>query len=129
MSNGIKLDFGDLFGVDFAQQTTTPKKTKLNDLFGVDFKISKYTIEKVEDQEYDHISRDEFIEISGGDFGVPFFKEGREEIMQDRLYDIYNPDRDEDGIQFEQYGTGNNKRVITPWDTDNPLEFGLTGAA
>ena len=127
MSNGIKLDFGDLFGVDFAQQTTTPKKTKLNDLFGVDFKISKYTIEKVEDQEYDHISRDEFIEISGGDFG--WIGEGREETMQDRLYDIYNPDRDEDGIQFEQYGTGNNIRVITPWDTDNPLEIGLSGDA
>ena len=89
MSNGIKFDLSSMFGKDFVTQKTTTKKNgkikfDLNKFFGEDFKISKYTIEKVEDQEYDHISRDEFIEISGVDFGVPFFKEAREEIMQDR---------------------------------------------
>ena len=34
--------------------------------------------------------------------------------MQTKLYDIYNPDRDEDGVQFEQFGAGNNIRVVLP---------------
>ena len=70
-----------------------------------------------------HISQEDFLDISNEGFGL--IGDGREEIMQDALYNIYNPSRDEGGIQFEQFGAGNNIRVILPnGDTD---EFGLGG--
>ena len=98
MGDKSKFDFNDLFGVDFAQQTTIPKKTTtkkngkkkfdLNDLFGEEFEVN---IADVEDQEYNHISQGEFLRISGLGFGL--FEKGREEHMEERLYEIYNPNR------------------------------------
>ena len=130
MGDKIKIDLSSMFGEDFATQIATPKKTTtkkngeikidLNDLFGVDFKKPKY-IDNVEDQEYDHISQDDFLDISGKGFGL--FTEGREEIMQAKLYETYNPNNNEDGIQFEQYGSGNNIRVILPNGDEEEIEL------
>ena len=90
----------------------------------------KTTISKEEflslgsEDEKTHISQDEYLQIASEDFG--FFGDGREEIMQDKLYEIYNPDKDEDGVQFEQFGAGNNIRVTLP--NGEQEEFGLGGS-
>ena len=111
------ISFDDFFSMDLTEEDPTKKKKKkkrkvsLDEFFTEEFKKPKY-IDNVEDQEYDHISQDDFLDISGKGFGL--FTEGREEIMQAKLYETYNPNNDEDGIQFEQYGSGNNIRVILP---------------
>ena len=73
-----------------------------------------------------HISQDDWVDISSGGFGIPIFGKGREENMEAKLWSIYNPTRDPNKVQFEQYGAGNNIRVTLPnGDTD---EFRLEGA-
>ena len=74
-------------------------------------------------QEIKHITQDEFLEISSGEFG--YFGDGREEIMSAKLYDTYNPDRAEDGVQFTEFGGGNNVRVTLP--NGDEEEFNLSG--
>jgi hypothetical protein len=72
----------------------------------------------------EHISQTEWVDISSEGFGL--LKKGREELMEDKLYEIYNWNRDPYGIQFEQFGAGNNIRVTLPnGDMD---EFELSGA-
>ena len=52
----------------------------------------------------EHISEDEFMSISSGTFGDEDswfgFGAGREEKMQQRLYEVYNPEKDPNKIQL-----------------------------
>jgi len=75
----------------------------------------------------EHISEDEFMSISSGGFGVPGFVEGREEKMTQRLYEIYNPERDPNKVQFKQFGTGNNVRVVLPNGEEEDFELSGVG--
>ena len=68
------------------------------------------------------ISQEDFINISSGGFTE------REENMSDALYDIYNPERDENKVQFEQYGSGNNIRAILPDGDSEEIELSGAGA-
>ena len=80
-----------------------------------------------------HITQDEFLEISSGGFGgvVGLMQgegwKGREAVMQDKLYEVYNPNRSETGPQFEQYGAGNNIRVTLPNGDFEEFELSGTG--
>ena len=69
-----------------------------------------------------NISQQDFINISSGGFTE------REEDMSSALYDIYNPERDENKVQFEQYGAGNNIRAILPDGDSEEIELSGAGA-
>ena len=75
-------------------------------------------------QEIDHISQEDFIDISSKGFGM--FGKGREELMSEKLYDTYNPERDPNKIQFTEFGAGNEIRVTLP--NGDEEEFDLAGA-
>ena len=68
------------------------------------------------------ITQEDFINISSGGWSE------REENMQEALYNIYNPDRDENKVQFEQYGSGNNIRAVLPDGDFEEIELSGAGA-
>ena len=78
---------------------------------------------KTKDTEFSNdISQEEFVSISSGGFTE------REENMQEALYNIYNPERDENKVQFEQYGAGNNIRAVLPDGDYEEIELSGAGA-
>jgi len=63
---------------------------------------------------FNHISEDEFLELSETGFGV--FRKGREEVIVPKLIEIYGKDAkgNNSGIKFEQTGMGNNVKITLP---------------